>query len=311
MRLWTCPRASESIVAVLADRSEGVAHMDPAVGEGVGGADDGACSVVDLVGDDAGALHEQCAGFGDVSGFEFVDGGQVFVAAHQDGRGHALDDAADEAVGDGSVVEGVECCFDGAATVVAEDDDEWYVEDADGVFDGAEDVDDSRPNLDHLRRARSDLNSAVFAAHGVELYKKLGEHDEREFNGLALCTNDSIGQRDLSFLMLTKAVVDAIDVKVIRKLAGTDKSETSLNALQSWIEQLGGDVDELCGPLRLLQSMRSSGSAHLKGSRYSAALAAEGWDKMSPSKQFEDLVDRVTRALRDLAQLVAPSSQEP
>lgn len=41
--------------------------------------------------------------------------------------------------GDGSVVEGVECCFDGAATVVAEDDDEWYVEDSDGVFDGAED----------------------------------------------------------------------------------------------------------------------------------------------------------------------------
>lgn len=173
------------------------------------------------------------------------------------------------------------------------------------------DVDDSRPNLDHLRRARRDLNNAVLAAHGVELYKKLGEHDEREFNGLALCTNDSISQRDLSFLMLTKAVVDAIDVKAIRKLAGAEKSETSLNALQSWIEQLGGEVDELCGPLRLLQSMRSTGSAHLKGSRYNAALAAEGWDKLKPSKQFEDLVDRVTRALRELAKLVAPSSQEP
>ncbi|MDI9966737.1 hypothetical protein QM620_29950 [Rhodococcus sp. IEGM 1251] len=171
-------------------------------------------------------------------------------------------------------------------------------------------VDDSRPNLDYLRRARNDLKGAVLAVHGVELYRKLGEHDEREFSGLALCTNDSIGQRDLSFLMLTKAVVDAIDVKVIRKLAGAEKFETSLNALQSWIEQLGGDVDELCGPLRLLQSMRSSGAAHLKGARYNAALAAEGWDKLTPSKQFEDLVDRVTRALRELAQLVAPSSQE-
>lgn len=139
MKLWTCPRASESIVAVLADSSEGVAYADSSVGEGVGGADDGAFSAVDLVGDDAGALHDQCSGFGDVSGFEFVDGGQVFVAAHQDGRCDAFDDAADEAVGDGSVVEGVECCFDGAATVVAEDDDEWHVEDSDGVFDGSED----------------------------------------------------------------------------------------------------------------------------------------------------------------------------
>ena len=67
-----------------------------------------------------------------MSGFDFVDGGEVFFAAHQDGRCYALDDAADEAVANGSVVEGVECCFGGAATVVAEDDD------ADGVLNGAE-----------------------------------------------------------------------------------------------------------------------------------------------------------------------------
>ncbi|OZD60805.1 hypothetical protein CH263_20150 [Rhodococcus sp. 06-1059B-a] len=171
------------------------------------------------------------------------------------------------------------------------------------------DVDDPRPNLDHLRRARRDLNIAVLSAHGVELYKKLSKDDQREFDGLALCTNDSIGQRDLSFLVLTKAVVDAIDVRTIRSLAGADKSETSLNALQSWVEQMGGDVDELCGPLRLLQSMRSSGAAHLKGSRYSAALAAEGWEKLPPSKQFEDLVDRITRALRGLSKLVASAAE--
>lgn len=84
---------------MLADSSEGVADADSSVGEGVGGADDGASSVVDYVGDDAGALHDQCSGFGDVSGFEFVDGGQVFVAALQDGRCYAFDEAADESVG--------------------------------------------------------------------------------------------------------------------------------------------------------------------------------------------------------------------
>ncbi|MDV6245287.1 hypothetical protein [Rhodococcus opacus] len=169
-------------------------------------------------------------------------------------------------------------------------------------------VDDQRPDVGNLRRARTKLNAAVVAEHGVELYRRLGKHDQQEFDGLSLCTNSSASQRDLSIVVLTKGVVDALDVKVLRKLADADKSEASLNCLQAWIGSLGGDTDELCGPLRLLQTMRSTGSAHLKGSRYDAAIASEGWGSLSPDKQFQQLVQRVTTALDEITKLISRSS---
>lgn len=169
------------------------------------------------------------------------------------------------------------------------------------------DVEDDRPDLDNLRRARRRLDAAVHAKFGLHLYRPLGEHDQREFDGLALCTNDSVGQRDLSFLTLTKGVVDAIDVKAVRQLADADKAESSLNAYQAWVQKLGGDVEEIVGPLRLLQNLRSTGSAHLKGSRYAATMAAEGWDSLPHGKQFQDMVQRVTTALEQGARLIENS----
>lgn len=170
------------------------------------------------------------------------------------------------------------------------------------------DVEDPRPDVGNLRRARAKLNAAVVTARGVELYRQLGEHDQQEFDGLSLCTNSSASQRDLSIVVLTKGVVDALDVKVLRKLADAGKSEASLNCLQAWIGGLGGDTDELCGPLRLLQTMRSTGSAHLKGSKYDAAIAGEGWGSLSPDKQFQQLVHRVTTALDEITKLISSSS---
>ena len=74
----------------------------------------------------------------DVTAFEFVHGGQALVAAHQDGRSNTLDHTADESVGNCALVQGVECCLHGTATVVPEDDDERHVEHVNRVLDGTE-----------------------------------------------------------------------------------------------------------------------------------------------------------------------------
>lgn len=93
-------------------------------------------------------------------------------------------------------------------------------------------------------------------------------------------------------------------------LAGTTEPEPSLNCLQAWITTLGGDAEELCKPLRLLQDLRSTGSSHMKGSKYDGVIASAGWESTAPDKQFQQLVDDVTHALQGLARMASAPSCE-
>jgi len=165
-------------------------------------------------------------------------------------------------------------------------------------------VTDDRPDLQNLRRAKSRLNDIAHKVVGSDLFRPLGKHDREAFEGLSLCTNSSVAQRDVSILTLAKGVVECLDVKLLRGLAGTTEPEPSLNCLQAWITTLGGDAEELCKPLRLLQDLRSTGSSHMKGSKYDGVIASAGWESTPPDKQFQQLVDEVTHALQGLANLI-------
>jgi hypothetical protein len=93
-------------------------------------------------------------------------------------------------------------------------------------------VTDDRPDLQNLRRARSQLNATAVRVLGSDLFRALGKHNREAFEGLSLCTNASVAQRDISILTLAKGVVECLDVKLLRRLSGTTESEPSLNCLQ-------------------------------------------------------------------------------
>lgn len=163
---------------------------------------------------------------------------------------------------------------------------------------------DDRPDLPNLRRAKRRLMDAVRTSFGVEIFRPLTVHDNEAFEGLSLCTNPTAAQRDLSVLTLAKGVVECLDVKQLRKLAGASDAEPSLNCLTAWVDAIGGDSEQLCAPLRLLQSLRSTGAAHMRGSKYDAVIASAGWQTTPPDQQFQQLVGDVTRALNKIAELV-------
>jgi hypothetical protein len=93
-------------------------------------------------------------------------------------------------------------------------------------------------------------------------------------------------------------------VKQLRRLANAEPTDQSLQCLSKWVADLGGDVDEIQGPLRLLQDLRSTGVAHLRGSRYATLIALAGWDTTPPDQQFQQLVSDVTAAFQRLADLI-------
>lgn len=165
-------------------------------------------------------------------------------------------------------------------------------------------VEDERPDPERLRQARSALNSAFKDHFGEALYKTLGEEDGRDFESLALCTNSTEGQRDNSLLILSKGIVESLEVKTLRKISGEANNAPSIKCLQRIVEKLGGDTSELIDPLRQLQSLRSTGSAHMKGSNFAAALTTAGVASMTPDKQFERILHRVTDAVQGLAEFL-------
>ncbi|MBJ8348273.1 hypothetical protein [Antrihabitans sp. YC2-6] len=164
-------------------------------------------------------------------------------------------------------------------------------------------VADERPDPAALRNARSDLNATFRTRYGVDLYRDLSAADARDFECLALCSNSTDRQRDYGIIILAKGLVEAIDVKVLRRLAGLDENAPSLNALQKLIETLGGNANVILGPLRLLQGLRSTGAAHVKGNNFESTLAKAGLLPLPPDKQFEQIVERATFALQSLTQL--------
>ena len=170
-------------------------------------------------------------------------------------------------------------------------------------------VEDDRPDPDRLRRARADLIVAFKERFGNTPYKQLGAEDARNFSSLALCTNSTEGQRNQGIIALAIGIVEALDVKVLRKVAGTD--EQSLNCLHKIVEDASGNASDLVGPLRLLQGLRSTGAAHMKGSNFDATLVRAGLDSLSPDKQFEQIVDRVTGALQGLTELFRSPTSDP
>ncbi|AWK76884.1 hypothetical protein CBI38_36510 (plasmid) [Rhodococcus oxybenzonivorans] len=170
-------------------------------------------------------------------------------------------------------------------------------------------VEDERPDPDRLRRARADLIVAFKDLFGDTLYRPLGASDATDFAALALCTNSTEGQRNQGIITLAIGIVEALDVKVLRQVSGADEQQ-SLNCLQQLVEKLGGNTSELMGPLRLLQGLRSSGAAHMKGSKFDETLARAGLTSMPPDKQFEEIVDRVTKALQGLTELCRTSRKD-
>lgn len=170
-------------------------------------------------------------------------------------------------------------------------------------------VEDERPDPARLRRARMELIAAFEDQFSERLYKPLGSQDARDFDSLALCTNPTEGQRDSGVLILAKGIVDSLDVKTLRKVAGATPNDPSLKCLQVLVENMGGD-SELVDPLRLLQTLRSSGSAHVKGSKFDATLTASGLASMPPDKQFEGIVNRATEALQGLTALFRSKTSE-
>ncbi|MCF2434317.1 hypothetical protein LV779_02760 [Streptomyces thinghirensis] len=116
-------------------------------------------------------------------------------------------------------------------------------------------------------------------------------------------TSSEQHEADTLILLLAKGVIDYLNVKALRRLPSvTDVKAQSISCLETWVSSSGGDSDALIRPLRILQGLRSTGPAHLRGKGWHATLTRAGLDALRPDEQFVQVLTLTGDALSALAQ---------
>lgn len=161
-------------------------------------------------------------------------------------------------------------------------------------------VEDPRPTMAALRDARRAL-AAAFEDHlGASLFIQQHQNDRERWECLALTPHNDVDRLTADVLTLSKSLVDALNLNGLKSLGANEAG--SLNAFADVLAQSG--LPAKIEGLRELQSLRSTGMAHARGSKWEAGVKRYGWDLTDPAGLTSDLVGRLTTELNQLACLL-------
>ena len=129
------------------------------------------------------------------------------------------------------------------------------------------------------------------------LFKKPAEPDKNLLATLQIPGVNSQKAFDEQVLILTKLLVDLINVEELDKRYGPfEKDAKSIQKLESSFT----DLDSFTSQLRKLQQLRSTGAAHTKGKRYQLALKALNITCDDRPRDFSKILETINDCLEDL-----------
>ena len=144
---------------------------------------------------------------------------------------------------------------------------------------------------------------------GWQLLRPLNSQDEYHFKSLRIPSTDEQGDFDALVLSLTKILIDSLNQKEIKKLISLEHEQNltldqqeSLKGSIGWLEialnscGVEGAADHIAF-LRKLQSLRSSGSAHLKGSDYKKIAKDFGIENKGLREVFAEILSKALDVL--------------
>lgn len=123
---------------------------------------------------------------------------------------------------------------------------------------------------------------------GWELFKSLNKEDEHHIKTLRI-PNKEQKEFDELILSLNKIIIDSLNIKEMRKGLSFNKDDKSISILEKYLKRKHNfSSSQMIDFLKNLQSLRSKGSAHRKGSNYKKAY--EKFIKENLSKTFENII---------------------
>ena len=143
-----------------------------------------------------------------------------------------------------------------------------------------------KPKFETLQKAWSEK-------FGWSIFLPLSEKDEHFYRSLRSLTTNEQSEFDAQILALAKITIDSIDVNKLKIfLECTDEKITPIGLLQLVLEKF--NIDETASKidfLRNVQSIRSSGVAHRKGSNYDKIIKKLEIDNENYMKEFDEILN--------------------
>lgn len=128
--------------------------------------------------------------------------------------------------------------------------------------------------------------------HGWQFFFPLSDKDEHFWTSLRSMLTNEQSEFDLQILGLTKLTIDSINVKELRSHVGiTDSSSKSISLVEELLKQQNSShLTALTALLRGLQSVRSTGVAHRKGTEYEKTMTKLNIDTEDYRSEFDQLL---------------------
>ena len=162
-------------------------------------------------------------------------------------------------------------------------------------------TDAQSPNLT-FRRAYVDITRDWEKVLGWLLFLAPSRGDEHLLDTVRIPVTNSQSELDEQIVHLTKLLVDSLNEKELAKRAGVlEEGTKGIGKLAGFLETTQfPERQSIVQLLRDLQTLRSTGSAHRKGSGYEKIIAKLGVDPTRKPDAVRRLLEEATAALRAL-----------
>lgn len=156
----------------------------------------------------------------------------------------------------------------------------------------------------YFRVAFEKIQQEAKARYGEELFLDLDEKDRHAYQTLHLPLTEEWKEFDELVQVLAKITVDSLNVRLLSRESGQkiDKRSIkgSIDLLEVYLSKIGikeNIREQIIRSLRTVQTIRSTGAAHRKGSNFDKELQHFGLDKLSNSAKVKKLIIDLTGAL--------------
>lgn len=142
------------------------------------------------------------------------------------------------------------------------------------------------------------------------MFLPLPKEDEYHLKTLRIPLTNEQKEFDDQILSLTKILIDALNEKELAKELTSVKDEAKgIDKLDAFLQSKGVKLENMIQYMRDLQSLRSSGVAHLKGSKYERIKQTFGIGEKNLTDVFDDIMIRAIWTLNSLAKAFLSDSK--
>lgn len=175
----------------------------------------------------------------------------------------------------------------------------------------AEFADPADDPIYYFHVAFDEIQKEAKAKFGDEFFRGLDEKDKHAYETLHLPLTEEWKEFDEQVQALAKVTVDSINVPLLSRESGQkidgNSIKGSIGLLEAYLIKIGvedGEREQIVSAFHVVQAIRSTGSAHRKGSNFEEVLKRFQLDNLTNHDKVKKLVTDLTRALSLLAEIL-------